>query len=113
MGYKMGFLLSLIFIVQLFIIGGDMMSIQILYTNLDAVSVTAGQAISKYGEISDSVIRLVENEAHASIEAITTETPSFGSLFEFRIYTSYKPYIISTEEMEISVSRSVVIGYIS
>ena len=111
MGYKMGFLLSLIFVVQLFIIGGDMISIQFIYTNLDAVSVTAGQAISKYGAITDNVVRLVENQTNAQIEAITLETPSFGSLYEYRIYTSYTPYIISTEPMEISVTRSVVIGY--
>ena len=113
MGYKLGFLLSLIFVVQLFIIAGDITSIQIIYTNLDAVSVTAGQAISKYGEITDSVVRLVENEAKAHIEAVTVDTPTFGSLFEYRIYTTYNPYIISTEPMEISISRSVVIGYIS
>ena len=113
MGYKLGFLLSLIFVVNLFILAGDFTSIQIIYTNLDAVSVTAGQAISKYGEITDSVIRLVENEANAHIEALTSETSSFGSIYEYRIYTSYKPYVISNEPMEISITRSVVIGYIS
>ena len=113
MGYKIGFLLSLIFIVQLFVIAGDITSIQIIYTNLDAVSVTAGQAISKYGGITENVIRLVENEANAHIEAITTETPSFGSIYEYRIYTSYNAYVISKEPMEISISRSVVIGYIN
>ena len=111
MGYKMGFILSLIFIVQLFVIAGDVMSIQVIYTNLDAVSVTAGQAISKYGEITDSVVLLVENQAHAHIEALTSQTPSFGSIYEYRIYTSYTPYVISSEPMEICISRSVIIGY--
>lgn len=113
MAYKLGFILSLIFIVPLFIIGADMISIQIVYTNMDAVSVTAGQAISKYGEITNDVILLVENQAHAHIEALTSEAPSFGSLYEYRIYTEYNPYIISTEPMEISIVRSVVIGYIA
>ncbi len=113
MGYKVGFILSLIFIVQLFIVAGDIVSIQVIYTNLDAVSVTAGQAISKYGEITDSVTLLVENQAKANIEALTVETPAFGSLFEYRIYTSYQPHLISTEPIEISITRSVVVGYVS
>ncbi len=112
MGYKLGFLLSLVFIVQLFIIAGDITSIQIIYTNLDAVSVTAGYSISKYGEITQSVVLLVENQANAHIEALTYEAPSYGSIFEYRIYTTYQPMIISSEPMEISISRSVVIGYI-
>ena len=111
MGYKMGFILSLIFIAQLFVIAGDMFSLQVIYTNLDAVSVTAGQAISKYGEITDSIILLVENQAHASIEGLTSEPPSFGMLYEYRIYTEYQPYFISSEPMEVSIVRSVVIGY--
>ena len=111
MAYKLGFVLSLVFIVQLFVLAGDIMSIQIIYTNLDAVSVTAGQSISKYGRISDDVIRLVENEAKAYIVAIGDESPMYGSLFEYKIYREYKPMIISSSDMEISITRSVMIGY--
>ncbi len=112
MAYKLGFLLSLIFIVQLFVLAGDILSIQIIYTNLDAVSVTVGQSISKNGAISDDVIRLVENEAQAQIEPVGDTTPMFGSLFEYRIYRDYEPYIIPKDHLEISIVRSVMIGYI-
>ena len=113
MGSKMGFILSLIFIAQLFVMIGDLMSIQFIYTNLDALSLTVGQYISTKGEISEEIIRLVENEANAHIEPVGEEAPLFGSLYEYKIYTTYKPYIIQKDEMEISIIRSVVIGYYS
>ena len=113
MAYKMGFLLSLIFIVQMFLMVGDLMAIQFVYTNLDAVSVTAGQVISQKGEITEEVVRLVENEAGAYIVPIGDNTPMFGSLYQYKIYKFYKPHYISNEDMEIAVIRSVVIGYYS
>lgn len=113
MGYKVGFLLSLIFIVGVFIFASDLMSIQFIYTNLDAVSVTAGHVISQKGGITEEVIQLVENQAGANIEPVGDATPMFGSLFEYKIYKSYKPHFIKEDTMEIAVLRSVVIGYYS
>ena len=113
MAYKMGFLLSLIFIVQMFLMIGDLMAIQFIYTNLDAVSVTVGQVISRKGEITDEVIRLVENEAGAYIVPIGDNSSMFGALYQYKIYKNYRPHYISNEDMEIAVIRSVVIGYYS
>ena len=113
MGYKVGFLLSLVFIIEIFIMTSDLMSIQFIYTNLDAVSVTAGHYISQRGGITEEVVRLVENQAGANIEPVGDVTPMFGSLFEYRIYKSYKPHFIKEDVMEIAVYRSVVIGYYS
>lgn len=111
MAYKIGFLLSLIFVVQMFLLVGDLMAVQTIYTNLDAVSISAGYIISQKGTITDEVVRLVENEAKATIVAIGDEAPLFGSLFEYKISYQYDPLYISQNSMEIAVMRSVVIGY--
>lgn len=111
MAYKVGFLLSLIFVVQLFIFSGDLLAVQVIYTNLDAVSVTAGNIISRKGGITQDVIDLVYEEAGATITSVGDNTPMFGSIFEYRISKTYDPYLISNDEMEIAVQRSVVIGY--
>jgi len=111
MAYKLGFLLSLIFIVQLFLIAGDLLAVQAIYTNLDAVSVTAGQIISIKGGITTEVVALVERETQGTITAIGDNVPMFGSPFEYKISKTYNPSILSTKEMEIAVKRSVVIGY--
>lgn len=111
MSYKIGFILSMIFIVQLFVFATDLISVQIIHSNLDAVSVTVGNIISSKGSITNEVITLVQNEAGASIEATGDETPLFGAVFEYKISKSYQPVFLASKPMEISVVRSVVIGY--
>lgn len=113
MAYKLGFILSMLFLVQLFAMVGDLMSIQFIYTNLDAVSVTAGYVISSKGFITQEVVDLVQEQAGATIVEIGTSTPMIGEIIEYKISKSYKAIIINTEEMEIAVVRSIVIGYYS
>ena len=111
MSYKVAFILSMLFIVQLFVFATDIISVQIIHSNLDAVSVTAGNIISSKGSINDDVINLVQNEAGASIEAIGDETPLFGAVFEYKISKWYNPAFFASKPMEVAVVRSVVIGY--
>lgn len=111
MAYKIGFLLSLIFIVELFMLAGDLIAMQSIYTNLDAVSVTAGQIISVKGGITQEVIDLVERETQGTITAVGDSSPMFGSSFEYKITKYFDPSILSNKHMEIAVKRSVVIGY--
>lgn len=113
MAYKVGFLLSLIFIVQIFILAGDLLAVQVIYTNLDAVSITAGNLISRKGGITQEVIDLVEQEAQATITAVGDNKSLIGSYFMYRIARNYDPYMIPKDNLEIAVQRSVVIGYYS
>ena len=111
MGYKVGFILSLLLVVELFVLAGDVLSAQIIYTNLDAVSVTAGNIISSKGEISESLKAYVRNETGGEISAVGDETPLFGSIYTFKISKEFSPMNRFTSKTEISVVRSVVIGY--
>ena len=111
MAYKLGLILSMLFLVQLFVFTGDLMSIQIIYTNLDAVSVVAGNLISSRGGIDDEIVNLVYNETGGTIVAVGDETPMFGAIYEYKISREFSPWVMSSEPMEISVVRSVVIGY--
>ena len=111
MGYKIGFVLSLLLVVELFVLAGDIFSAQIIYTNLDAVSVTAGNVISSKGEITESLKTYVRNETGGEISAVGDETPLFGSIYTFKITKEFKPMNKFTSKSEISVVRSVVIGY--
>ena len=111
MGYKIGFLLSLLFIAQLFVFSGDLITIQVIYTNLDAVSVTAGNLISSRGGLDDEIINLVYEQSGGNIEAIGDETPMFGSVYRYKISREFTPWVLSKDPIEVAVSRSVVIGY--
>jgi len=113
MSYKIGFILSMLFIIQIFVFAADLMSVQIIYTNLDAVSVTAGNIISSKGGINEEVVALVKDQAGASIEAIGDETPLFGSIYQYKISKHYVPIYFASKEMDVTVVRSVVIGYYS
>lgn len=111
MASKLGFILSLLFLGQLFSLLGDIMSIQIIYTNLDALSVTAGQLISRWGGINDNVINLVQSESGAEIVMLDGSSQAVGETYYFKIYKDYKPNAIQDENLEIAVCRSVIIGY--
>ena len=111
MGYKVGFILSLLLVVELFVLAGDILTAQIIYTNLDAISVTAGNIISTKGEISDDLRNYVRNETGGEISPVGDETPLFGSVYTFQIVREFKPMNGFTSQTTISVVRSVVIGY--
>ncbi len=111
MGYKLGFVLSLLFLVQLFALLGDIMSIQIIYTNIDAASITAGQLISRWGGINERVTEAVKNDAGAEIVQLEGSSVLVGQTFYYKVYKEYKPYVLQSESLEIAVCRSVIIGY--
>ncbi|MCH3909925.1 MAG: hypothetical protein LKF75_02990 [Bacilli bacterium] len=112
MAYKLGFLLSLFFVVQVMAYAGDLTLIQGINSLLDATSLTAARQISHNSGITDEIINLVKTEAKADIVAVSDTTPKVGDVFIFKIYREYKPLIISDSPMVISVTRSTVIGYI-
>ncbi len=111
MASKVGFILSLLLVVELFVLAGDVFTAQIIYTNLDAVSITAGNIISTKGEITDELKNYVRSETGGEISSVGNESPMFGSVYTFRITKEFNPMNRFTSKTEIAVTRSVVIGY--
>ena len=113
MSYKIGLILSMLFLAQLFVLTGDLISVQIIYTNLDAVSVVAGNLISSRGGLDEEIVNLVYEQSGGQIMAVGDETPMFGAVYTYKIVREFTPWVMSSEPMEICVTRSVVIGYYS
>ena len=111
MASKVGFILSLLLVVELFVLAGDIFTAQIIYTNLDAISITAGNIISTKGEITDELKNYVLSETGGEISPVGNESPMFGSVYTFRITREFNPMNRFTGKTEIAVTRSVVIGY--
>ena len=111
MGYKIGFVLSLLLVVELFVLAGDLFSAQAIYTNLDAISVTAGNIISSKGGITNDLKQYVKDQTGGDITAVGNETPLYGSIYTFKISKEFNPMSRFNSASEISVVRSVVIGY--
>ena len=111
MSYKIGFILSMVFVAMFFLFAGDMMSLQFIYSDLDAKSVTISYLISEQGAIDNSFVEYIENKYDVTVVDIDNLNPVFGDEVTFIISETYKPLIMSKDEMTVSVKRTTVIGY--
>lgn len=111
MSYKLGFILSLFFIVELFLLACDLFTCQMVYTNLDAASVVAGNVISSKGGITEEVVKYIEDTTGGYIVGLTEEAPRFGDIYEFKVAKEVNTFTVFGQAREIAVVRGVVIGY--
>jgi hypothetical protein len=110
-GSKIGLILSFLFVISVFFLGADLINTQIIYTNLDAVAMTAGHLIVENGGINEEISFFVERYANATITCTNNCTPRFGDTYIYTVATSYQPVIMSSEPLVISITRGVVIGF--
>ena len=111
MSYKVSFILSMVFVVMYFMFAGDMISLQFIYSDLDAKSVTISYLISENGTIDDDFIHYVEEKYEIDFVSIDNENPLFGDEVTYVIAKIYKPLMMSKEVMTVSIKRTTVIGY--
>ena len=110
MAYKLGMLLSMVFVMSVMLLGGDMVCISSIYASLDAISLSVSRAISKEGTISQNTLNLVaSHDAYLVKEG--NQTPAMGETVTYFLCRDYTPLILSKEEMTISIRRSAIVGY--
>ena len=112
MASKLGFILSLFFVVQMMAYAGDLSAIQAIHSLLDAVSITAAKEIAIQGSITPKIVTMVENDCGGKLYALSKESPQVGEVYEFAITRDFSPLILSSSPMDVTVKRSVVIGYL-
>ena len=109
MSYKLGLLLSLVFLVVVFLFAGDMLCISAIRSDLDSIALTVSYRVSMDGKVSDETRKWVyENGATITIPYYA---PRIGDIYTFEVSRQYKPIIISSEAMTITVKRSTIVGY--
>lgn len=111
MSYKIGVLLSMIFVAMFFLFGADLISIQSVFSTLDAKSNNISYLISRTGIIDDAFKNHIENMYHVEFICDNNLSPTFGEEIIYSISTTYQPMIISKREMKISISRMTVVGF--
>lgn len=111
MSYKVSFILSMVFVAFFILFSGDLICIQYLYSDLDAKSVTISYLISEHGGLDEEFIEQVENKYNVDFVTADNYTPLFGDEVTYVIARTYKPLVLSQEEMTLSISRTTVIGY--
>ena len=111
MSYKISFILSMVFVTMFFLFAGDMISLQFIYSDLDAKSVTISYLISEHGSLDETFITNIENKYSVDFVYADNYSPLFGDEVTYVIAKHYKPLIMAKDEMTVSVKRTTVIGY--
>ena len=111
MGYKMGFILSLIFVIQIFLLGADILCVQVLYSELDSIALSAGYMIANDAGISQETADFVYETIGGTIACTKDCSPRFGDTLVYEVAVRYDPLIMQEGNMDIVVTRSTVIGY--
>lgn len=111
MSYKLGLILSMIFVVMFLLLGGDMMCLSAAYSYLDSHSISIGYLIAKSGRVDDEYLSYLEETYKVQFEKISPTKPSIGDVVEYTIYRYYHPLIMANHDVKLTASRTTVIGY--
>ena len=111
MSYKIGLLLSMIFVAMFFLFGADLISIQSVYSTLDAKANNISYLISRTGVIDNSFINYIETTYNVDFDCSLHLSPTFGDEITYKISTEYHPMIIDKNTMTISISRMTIVGF--
>ncbi len=111
MGSKLGFILTLFFIIEVIAYSGDLYSIQAIHSALDATAMTVAKKVSLDGEVSAETLSLIKKNK-ATISVQTEGSLRQGDIFVFTLSREYDPLVMSKSSMTVSVNRSTVIGYL-
>ena len=111
MSYKVGLILSMVFVSLCFLFGADLISIQSIYSTLDAKATTISYRISEAGVINPAFKKNIAQTYGVGFVCPTTSSTYFGEAIPFTVTMTYKPLIISQKNMTISISRVAVVGF--
>lgn len=111
MASKIGLILSFFFVVLTFLFASDLIHLQLVYTNLDAVATTAGHLIIEHGGINEEIESFVLKRANAQIICLENCSPRFGDTYIYNVTTIHETMFMSKDPLTVSITRSVVIGY--
>lgn len=111
MSSKLGLIISMIFFMMFYMLSVDVICIQYFYSDLDTKGVVISYDISKCLEIDEEYISSLEEKYKVKISDVSPEEPVFGDMVSYTLIRTYKPIIISRDEIVIKVKRSAVCGY--
>lgn len=109
MAHKVATLLSLIFVFQLLLLMGDMISVQVLHTEMQSFATTVTHEVSLRGRLDQPLIDRAMSKGY-DLVCLATCFPQFGDTLTYSLTLTYSPLILSNEPMELNLIRYVVIG---
>ena len=111
MSYKIGLLLSMVFVALFFLFGADLITLESVYSSLDTKANNISYLISRRGVIDTDFIHYVENTFNVDFSCEENLSPTFGEQIYFQISKSYQPMVISKNEMTIVIQRMTIVGF--
>ena len=111
MSYKVGLILSMIFVALFFLFGADLITIESVYSALDAKANNISYIISRNGVIDDDFIDYIETTFAVEFDCPKNLSPTFGEKIIYQISTDYHPLVISKQEMTIAIKRMTIVGF--
>ena len=111
MSYKVGLILSMIFVALFFLFGADLITIECVYSALDSKANNISYIISRNGVIDDEFIDYIEITFSVDFDCPKNLSPTFGEKIIYQISTSYHPLVISKQEMTIAIKRMTIVGF--
>lgn len=115
MGKRIILMFSMVMATLAILLSSDLVSGQVITSELDTVAVTVGYYISKSGGINDSIKSYVRKEVDANIYCAMEECTSIkkGDTYFYIIEKPYTPILSIKNDNFIRIKRSVVIGLYS
>lgn len=111
MSYKVGLILSMIFVSLFFLFGADLITLQSIYSSLDTKANNISYVISRNGVIDDDFIYYIETKYCVDFTCEKNLAPYFGEEIFYTVSMKYTPMVISSGEMTISISRMTIVGF--
>ena len=111
MSYKIGLILSMIFVALFFLFGADLITLESTFSVLDAKANNISYIISRNGVIDDDFINYIEATFSVDFECPKNPSPTFGEKIIYQISTGYHPLVISKQEMTITIKRMTIVGF--
>ena len=87
MSYKIGLLLSMVFVAMFFLFGADLVSLQSVYSSLDSKANNISYLISRSGVIDEEFINYIESSYYVDFECPLNLSPTFGEEITYSIST--------------------------
>ncbi|MCR5348154.1 MAG: hypothetical protein K6E59_00900 [Bacilli bacterium] len=112
MSYKLGLLLSIVFMMSVLLFSGDLINVGIIKNSLNSLALTVSYRIAKDGAVLGDTRTLVESYgAELTFEEGWRESFRIGDTVTFYLKKEYTPFVLRKGTMPLSVRRSAVIGY--
>ena len=111
MSYKVGLILSMVFVALFFLFGADLITLESVYSTLDAKANNISYIISRNGVINTDFKYYIETTFSVEFDCPNNTSPTFGEQIIYTISTTYRPLVISKTEMTIKIKRMTIIGF--